>query len=85
MRILRHDPLEPGSIQPLELVQRNRVPHTLYFGSREWDHVGITVHETDPLAISNHLNNITREQRALSISSIFPCERLLIKKPISSV
>ena len=44
MRIVRHDPLEPGSIQPLELVRLNRFPHTLYFGSRKRDQVGIAVH-----------------------------------------
>ena len=58
MRIVRYDPLEPGSIQPLELVGRNCVPNTLYFGSRQRDQVGIAVHETDPPAISNHLNYI---------------------------
>jgi hypothetical protein len=32
MRIVRHDPLEPGSIQPLELVRLNSIPNMLYFG-----------------------------------------------------
>ena len=58
MGIVRYDPIEPGSIQPLELVGRNCVPNTLYFGGRERDQVGIAVHETDPLTISYYLNNI---------------------------
>ncbi len=43
MRVVRHDPFEPGPIQPLELVRSNRVPNTLYFGSGKRDQVGITV------------------------------------------
>ena len=74
MRIVRHDPLEPGSIQPLELVRLNRLPHTLYFGSRKRDQVGIAVHKTDPSAISNHLNNIAREQRAEALGSLLPMQ-----------
>src|SRR5260370_8218599 len=74
MRIVRHDPLEPGSIQPLELVLLNRIPNTLYFGSRKGDQIGITVHETDPPAISNHLNNIAREQRAFATASLLPVQ-----------
>src|SRR5260370_1951210 len=74
MRIVRHDPLEPGSIQPLELVLLNRIPNTLYFGSRKGDQIGITVHETDPPAISNHLNNIAREQRAFATGSLLPVQ-----------
>jgi hypothetical protein len=58
MRILCHEPLELGSIQPLELIWSNRVPNTLYFGSRKGDQIGIAVHETDPSAIRNYLDNM---------------------------
>src|SRR5260370_41126300 len=74
MRIVRHDPLEPGSIQPLELVLLNRIPNTLYFGSRKGDQIGITVRQTDPPPISNHLNNIAREQRAFATGSPLPAQ-----------
>src|SRR6266568_9479606 len=74
MRIVRYDPLEPGSIQPLELVGRNCVPNTLYFGNRKGDQVGKAVHETDPPAISNHLDNIAREQRAFATVSLLPMQ-----------
>lgn len=74
MRIVRHDSFEPGSIQPLELVRRNRVPDTLYFSGRKRDQVRIAVHETDPAAISNHLNDIAREQRAFATGSLLPMQ-----------
>ena len=74
MRIVRYDPLKPGSIEPLELVGRNGVPNALYFGSRERDQVGIAVHETDPPPISNHLNDIAREQRAFATGSLLPMQ-----------
>src|SRR5260221_3347652 len=74
MRIVRHDPLEPGSIQPLELVRLNRIPNTLYFGSRKGDQIGITGSETDPPAISNHLNNIAREQGAFATGFLLPVQ-----------
>src|SRR5436305_13543183 len=83
MRIVRYDPFEPGSIQPLELVGRNCVPNTLYLASRQRDQVGIAVHETDPLSISNHLDNIAREQRAFATGSLLPMQDSATRKMAS--
>ena len=73
MRIVRHDPPEPGSIQPLELVRLNRIPNTLYFGSSKGDQIGITVHETDPVAIGDNRDDVPGKQLPVSTRRLAPC------------
>lgn len=58
MSIMRHNSLEPGSIQPLKLEWRNGFHYTMHLSSRKRNQVRITVHKADPLAIGNDLNNV---------------------------
>src|SRR5260370_30368811 len=74
MRGMRHDALEPGAIQPLELVRCNRFLDTQYLGSRKRNQVGIAVHKADPPAVRDDLNNIAREQHAFPAGSLFPMQ-----------
>src|SRR6266852_2768888 len=59
MSVMRHNPLEPGSIQTVELERRDGILDALHISSGKRDQVGITIHKADPAAICDDLDDIT--------------------------
>ena len=58
MCVMHYDPLEPGSIQTVELEWRDGIPDALDISSRKGDQIGITIHKADPLAVCDDLDDI---------------------------